>query len=78
MQAAMESPVLDRNLYFFIYSVKKKMQHEMLQNDVTAVKNHFKILEDSATGNLVAKLRKNFFPFALCIFERTQEIRTSY
>ena len=64
----MKSTVLDRNLYFFIYSVKKKIQHEMLQNDVTAVKNDFKILEDSAAGKLVGKLKKTVFisfPFAL-------------
>lgn len=41
------------------------MQNEMLQNDVTAVKNDFKILEDSATGKLVAKPKKIRF-ISLC------------
>ena len=41
------------------------MQNEMLQNDVTAVKNDFKILEDSATGKLVAKPKKIQF-ISLC------------
>ena len=41
------------------------MQNEMLQNDVTAVKNDFKILEDSATGKLVAK-PKNIQFISLC------------
>ena len=41
------------------------MQNEMLQNDVTAVKNDFKILEDSATGRLVPKPKKIQF-ISLC------------
>ena len=54
-------------IVYFIYSVKKKIQVEMLQNDITAVKNEFKILEDSAASKLVTKLmiRKNCIYFLL-------------
>ena len=54
-------------IVYLIYSVKKKIQDEMLQNDITAVKNEFKILEDSAASKLVTKLmiRKNCIYFLL-------------
>lgn len=49
----------------------------MLQNDVTAVKNDFKILEDSATGKLVAKPKKIRF-ISLCFLHTWAKLGRLY